>query len=197
MMFFFNAFLIPIIWLVHPWQLVHLIKRWYYFGRKDITQHEANLLMENSRYSVGKKYAEVTESVWFTYLYSSLMPGGAVLITLGFGFFYWVDKCVVLRRSSINPNVNGELSTRSMKLLDATLIMRCVGELIFDKMIRESWTWGSMICLFISVIYFLLPMDRVLSYVHSESFNEEQKSYKEVKHRFIENYITLNPLFSN
>jgi hypothetical protein len=79
----------------------------------------------------------VTESVWFTYLYASLLPGGAVLITVGFGFFYWVDKWVVLRRSSINPNVNGELSMRSMKLLDATLIMRCAGEIIFDSMIRK------------------------------------------------------------
>lgn len=44
-MFFFNAFLIPIIWLVHPWQLAHRIKRWYYYGRKDVTQSEANILM--------------------------------------------------------------------------------------------------------------------------------------------------------
>jgi hypothetical protein len=33
MMFFFNTFLIPIIWIVHRWQLLHLIKSWYYFGR--------------------------------------------------------------------------------------------------------------------------------------------------------------------
>jgi hypothetical protein len=38
MMFFFNSFLIPIIWIIHPWQLAHIIKRWYYFGRKDVTQ---------------------------------------------------------------------------------------------------------------------------------------------------------------
>jgi hypothetical protein len=37
-MFFLNAYFIPLIWVVHPWQIVHLLKRKYYYGRKDITQ---------------------------------------------------------------------------------------------------------------------------------------------------------------
>jgi hypothetical protein len=126
-MFFFNAFLIPVIWFIHPWQIFKLIKRKIYFGRKDLTQKEANELMENSAYSVGKKYAEVTESVWFAYLYASIIPGGAVLIAVGVSIFYWVDKRVLLRFSSINENVSGSLSIRSMKLLDATLILRGIG----------------------------------------------------------------------
>jgi hypothetical protein len=116
-MFFLNAFFIPIIWVIHPWQLVHLLKRKLNYGRKDITQKEANDLMEDSKYSVGKKYAEITESVWFTYFYSSVIPGGTILMLIGFSVFYWIDKVVVLRRSSINPNVNAQLSINSMKLI--------------------------------------------------------------------------------
>jgi hypothetical protein len=37
-MFFFNSFLIPIIWFIHPWQIYRLIQRKFYFGRKDLTQ---------------------------------------------------------------------------------------------------------------------------------------------------------------
>jgi hypothetical protein len=116
-MFFLNAFFIPIIWVIHPWQLVQLLKRKLNYGRKDITQKEANDLMEDSKYSVGKKYAEITESVWFTYFYSSVIPGGTILMLIGFSVFYWIDKVVVLRRSSINPNVNAQLSINSMKLI--------------------------------------------------------------------------------
>jgi hypothetical protein len=116
-MFFLNAFFIPIIWVIHPWQLVQLLKRKLNYGRKDITQKEANDLMEDSKYSVGKKYAETTESVWFTYFYSSVIPGGTILMLIGFSVFYWIDKVVVLRRSSINPNVNAQLSINSMKLI--------------------------------------------------------------------------------
>jgi hypothetical protein len=56
-MFFMNAFLVPLIWIINPWQLFVLIKRKYYYGRKDLTQDEANLLMTNSCYSLGKRYA--------------------------------------------------------------------------------------------------------------------------------------------
>ena len=58
--------------------------------------------MENYKYSMGKRYAELIESVWFTYLYYSVIPGGVIIILAGLILFYWVDKFTLLRRSSIN-----------------------------------------------------------------------------------------------
>ena len=58
--------------------------------------------MENYKYSMGKRYAELIESVWFTYLYYSVIPGGAIIILAGLILFYWVDKFTLLRRTSIN-----------------------------------------------------------------------------------------------
>jgi hypothetical protein len=141
MMFFFNAFLVPIIWMINPWYLFKLAKRACFQGHTEYTQREANALMENPKYSMGKKYAELIESVWFTYLYYSIIPGGSVLILLGLILFYWVDKFTLLRRSSINENVNGELSISAMKLVDATLLLRAIGELIFDYQIRDGIGW--------------------------------------------------------
>jgi hypothetical protein len=63
--------------------------------------------MENPKYSMGKKYAELIESIWFTYLYYSVIPAGCLLTLIGLVIFYWVDKFTLLRRSSINENVNG------------------------------------------------------------------------------------------
>lgn len=47
-MFFMNAFFIQIIWLVNPWQIFVLIKRKLKEGNKDLTQREANELMEDN-----------------------------------------------------------------------------------------------------------------------------------------------------
>ena len=58
--------------------------------------------MEDPKYSMGKKYGELIEAVWFTYLYYSVIPAGCVLILVGLFIFYWVDKLTLLRRSSIN-----------------------------------------------------------------------------------------------
>jgi hypothetical protein len=37
-MFFFNSFLVPIIWLINPWHIVHVIRRKYYLGKRNLTQ---------------------------------------------------------------------------------------------------------------------------------------------------------------
>lgn len=108
---------------------------------------------------MGKKYAEIVESVWFTYLYSSLVPGGAILICLGLCFYYWVDKMTLLRRSSINENVSGKLSLQAMKLMDLTLIFRAAGEIIFDSQIRSAICFESIVCICIGGVYMLLPMN--------------------------------------
>lgn len=44
-MFFMNALFVPFIWLINPWQLSVLIKRKLNYGRKDLTQKEANKIM--------------------------------------------------------------------------------------------------------------------------------------------------------
>jgi hypothetical protein len=65
--------------------------------------------------------------MWFTYLYDSLIPFGACLSILGLSLYYWVDKYNLLRRSSVNSNIAGELSLFSMKLLDFTLLFKPLG----------------------------------------------------------------------
>jgi hypothetical protein len=56
-MFFMNSLLVPIIWAINPFQIYVLIKRKINFGKKYLTQREANNLMEDFNYDVGKRYA--------------------------------------------------------------------------------------------------------------------------------------------
>lgn len=58
-MFFMNSFFIPFFWLVNPMRIFKLIKRKCSKGRKDLTQYEANKLMEDEAYDLGKRFAEV------------------------------------------------------------------------------------------------------------------------------------------
>jgi hypothetical protein len=44
-MFFMNALFVPFIWLINPWQIAVLIKRKLNYGRRDLTQKEANKIM--------------------------------------------------------------------------------------------------------------------------------------------------------
>lgn len=45
-MFFMNSFFIPIFWFVHPLRLWKILKRKLNYGKRSLTQMEANKLME-------------------------------------------------------------------------------------------------------------------------------------------------------
>jgi len=100
-MFIFSAFIVPIIWLVNPWYLYNEIKRKMYFGHSHFNQKEANRLMEKPHFSIGKRYAELIETIWFTYLYSSIIPLGSILVLFYLSIFYWIDKYNLLKKSSV------------------------------------------------------------------------------------------------
>lgn len=85
---------------------------------------------------------------------------------------------------------------RAMKLIDATLLFRSVGEIIFDAQIRDGVSWEPIMCICIAGVYLLLPLNDILEFFHEQKFRAEEKPYKEVKHTFIENYHTMHPLYA-
>jgi hypothetical protein len=172
-MFIMNGLFVPFIWMVNPWQIGVILKRKANEGRKDITQKEANKIMESVQYNMGKRYAEIVECMWFTFLYSSLIPIGAFLSLIGLGLYYWVDKYNLLRRSSVNSKIVGELSHFSMKLLDFTLLCKPIGEILFDAQIRDSYCISSIVMSAVAILYLVLPIDDFLTYFHSEKFKTE------------------------
>lgn len=75
--------------------------------------------------------------MWFTYLYSCVIPFGSILIFIGTGLYYWIDKYNLLRKSSIKEGVSGNLVMKALLLMDFILIIKPAGELVFDGMIRH------------------------------------------------------------
>jgi hypothetical protein len=55
-MFLFNSIFVPLFWLINPMYLARMFKRWRLFGSANLTQSEANIIMENPEYDVGKRY---------------------------------------------------------------------------------------------------------------------------------------------
>ena len=95
--------------------------------------------------------------MWFTYLYSSLVPLGSMLIAVGIFLYYWVDRYNLLKRSIIKSHISGELVFLAMKLLDFTLFLKAIGELFFDERIRDGFQVESIPMITISLVYLILP----------------------------------------
>lgn len=113
--------------------------------------------MENYPYDIGKRYAEIIELMWFTYLYSSLIPIGSILTLIGLFLYYWVDKYNFLRRSTLKESISGRMSVVMLKLLDLTLVLSPTGELLFDYILRGNVNYYTAIMSTIAIVYVILP----------------------------------------
>lgn len=94
--------------------------------------------MEDFPYDMGKRYAEVLETMWFTFLFASLIPFGNFLTLIGLLIYYWVDKYNLLRRSKVENIIGSKLPINAVKLMELTLFWKPLGEIIFDIRLRKT-----------------------------------------------------------
>lgn len=111
--------------------------------------------------------------MWFTFLYATLIPIGAFIAIVGLALYYWVDKYNLLRRSSLRHNLSGHMTVVSLKLLDMTLILMPLGEIIFDVYIRDGVNSSTIVFTCIGFLYLVVPVSKILDYVHDEKFKPE------------------------
>lgn len=193
-MLIFNAYFGPLVWLLNLEGAVAWIKRKIYYGNSYFTQQQANELMERPKYNMGKRYAEVIKTIWFTFLYVELIPFGAVYSLTGLILYYFVDKHVLLHLSSTKESVSSKLSRTMVTILDFTLVLKPAGELIFDSHLRNYLSKSSLVMLCVGVVYILLPLNKILEWVNPENFEPESKTFEQIKDQFPETYFTLYPI---
>lgn len=101
--------------------------------------------------------------MWFTFLYSTLVPVGAFASLLSLGIYYWTDKYNLLRKSSVGGEVSGHVVLASMKLLDFTLLMRPIGQIIFDTQLRHgSGLYVNIAMIVVAIMYLVLPTAKII-----------------------------------
>ena len=52
--------------------------------------------MENVLYGVAGRYADITKTMWFTFLYAPGVPFGVLLSLGSLLCFYWIDKVIFI-----------------------------------------------------------------------------------------------------
>jgi hypothetical protein len=102
--------------------------------------------------------------MWFTFLYSTLLPVGAIITIFGLIAYYWVDKYNLLRRSSINRQVSGKLIQTSLNLLDFILFFKPLGSVIFDIHLRGKCLPSTIVMLVIGLIYVIFPKNTAIGF---------------------------------
>ena len=135
--------------------------------------------------------------MWFTYLYADLIPAGMFVMILGLIAYYWVDKYNLLRRSSVTYTISAELSFKISDLIDWTLFWRFFGEFIFDYQLRGQIHAYTIVLLVLSLIYIVLPMRKIVSFLAAEDFNPNYRNINKLWNNYFKyhNYRSTNPLY--
>lgn len=122
--------------------------------------------------------------MWFTFLYSSLIPIGSFLTLVGLGLYYWVDKYNFLRRSVLKAGLSGKMAIMGLKSLDATLFLAPAGNVLFSFILHDKIDKLEVIFVVLGVIYLILPISDWIEAVNEENFLIESKKYENMKNSF-------------
>jgi len=76
---------------------------------------------------MGKRYADIMKTMWFTFMYSPAIPIAPLYSLLGLIIYYWADKYNALNRRHISEGVGKELSIQMIELLEVILILHAFG----------------------------------------------------------------------
>lgn len=108
--------------------------------------------------------------MWFTFLYSELIPLGSFLVLIGLIFYFWVDKYNFLRKSVLKSGISGKMAILGLKSLDATLFLPSAGQLLFDWILRGSFDLLALILTVLGILYLFVPVSDLIWHFNSEKF---------------------------
>jgi len=54
---------------------------------------------------MGKRYADIMKTMWFTFLYSPALPMATPWSMVGLCIYYWADKHNVFQRRTIKESI--------------------------------------------------------------------------------------------
>ena len=82
--------------------------------------------MEFPDYTMGKRYADLMKTMWFTFFYSPLIPIGTLFSIVGVILYYYTDKYNLIYRRTVKENIGEQLTVDMIELLEYCLAFHSV-----------------------------------------------------------------------
>lgn len=83
--------------------------------------------MEHPDYAIGKRYADIMKTMWFTFFFSPLIPIGTLFSLIGLLAYYITDKYNLIHRRTVKESISSELSFEMIELLEYSIMLHCFG----------------------------------------------------------------------
>lgn len=174
--------------------LLRNIEKWK--GKSsEITQRQANILFENDETELCKTMSVILMFVFTLLFYSSIIPGLAIFGIVCSVLTYWVLKVVLVRRKISKGNINADLFISWSNALAIGVLANAIMGFIFFERLTNQFSVSLILSLIISILFFILPVRRVLWKYFSKPVNRDDSStyfdfYKKFQHYDIKNPVT-------
>ncbi|EGR32765.1 hypothetical protein IMG5_070910 [Ichthyophthirius multifiliis] len=138
LVFINNAIIPGLAWIIDPWSIAKNYQRNKELAKGDkstLTQKQANILMEHPDYAMGKRYADVMKTMWFTFFYSPAIPMATLWSILGIIIYYFADKYNLIYRRTVKENIGKGLTFEMIEMIEYCILLHCVFQNILFKLI--------------------------------------------------------------
>lgn len=158
---------------------------------KDISQGEANKLLQGAHIDLGCKYAHFSTTMAISLYFSSLLPIGLFICFLGSIYQYWVEKFCLLYFCNYRRPVLFSSKISQFYIDSYPMILFCypLGQLF----LTPYKPYISLI--FIMCLYaFSAHKNFYINFIGEEDEEINKLTYDKAKENFITNYNTCNPM---
>ncbi len=88
--------------------------------------------MEYPDYNIGKRYADIMKTMWFTFFYCPAVPMGTIWSIIGLIVYFYVDKYNIIYRRTVKENIGNELTIEMIELLEYCTVFHIFGDFFFE-----------------------------------------------------------------
>jgi hypothetical protein len=199
-----NAYISPIMNLLDPVYFLTIAQRKRVaktVETLDMTQSEAHLIFEDPEFDIAERYAVLIKTVWLTAFYATLIPIGLVISLSGLIVTYWVEKYLLLKRSSYPKAMGAALPKSILELLEVTPLFYAIGSLIFNYYaahlvhLDDLHLGVNVVAVLMAVVYLMLPIKVMNKFIcRKKKEVEEDCEYDERRIQFQTDYDIANPI---
>ncbi|CAI2383775.1 unnamed protein product [Moneuplotes crassus] len=200
---FFNlvllCFVTPLFYILNPAILVKKVK--IFLAKRQgksskLNQRDLNQLYEGPALDVAKGYSEMLLIIAITVFYLSLVPAFALISCAGIIFHYWVKKYMLIRINKIPKSMGEDLAIGLNVVLPFIPILYATGQYYFVQELAEGENKFVMPIVVLAMMYYLLPVDLLLSKCENDISRDDNETYLKNKLKFLTDYDRSNPVTS-
>lgn len=141
----------------------------------NLFQIQLNKKLEDPEFPFADKYAYYIVQVYFVSFFTYIIPVATPILVLIFCVQYWIDKFNLFRRYSDPFDLNFNLTHSSLKMLEVSLVIYSVGNLIWAPYIHSDVSLRGLITILSVVVSlaYVLAMLLMPKYVERYLFRSE------------------------